>query len=298
MRKEGSVDAAMVSIIIPAFNEEEGISPVLEALTHNPLLNGAEILVIDDGSSDGTSEQVSRFNGVKVIRHPVNRGYGSAIVTGVRAATRDIVVWFDADGQHRVEDLCSVVAALLEHGWDYCIGVRSSESYQEPRRKLGKWVLKKVVNLAVGKNVKDFNSGLRAFRKDILKRYLHLLPRGFGASTTTTLLMMERNYNGGEVQITVKKRMGASSVRQIRDGMRTLLLVLRILLLFKPLHFFGSIGLVTALLGFFYGVWITFSQGLGFPVLGAVLFLFGVQTIFWGLVVDQISAMRRERFDL
>ena len=109
---------------------------------------------------------------------------------------------------------------------------------------------------------------------------------------------MERNYNGGEVPITVKKRMGMSSVRQIRDGMRTLLLVLRILLLFKPLHFFGSVGLVTALLGFIYGVWSTFSEGLGFPVLGAVLFLFGVQTIFWGLVVDQISAMRRERFDL
>lgn len=298
MRKEGSVDGARVSIIIPAFNEEEGIAHVLEALTQDSFLIGAEILVIDDGSSDGTSERASRFEDVKVIRHPVNRGYGAAIVTGVKAATRDVVVWFDADGQHRVEDLCSVVAALLEHGWDYCIGVRSSESYQEPSRKLGKWVLKKVVNLAAGQSVNDFNSGLRAFRKELLKKYLHLLPRGFGASTTTTLLMMERNYNGGEVKITVKKRMGTSSVRQIRDGMRTLLLVLRILLLFKPLHFFGSVGLVTALLGFIYGVWSTFSEGLGFPVLGAVLFLFGVQTIFWGLVVDQISAMRRERFDL
>lgn len=293
-----ALNGSNVSIIIPAFNEDESIASVLEALTEEPFFIGAEIIVIDDGSSDRTYEEASRFLRVNVIKHTVNKGYGSAIVTGVKASTRDIIVWFDADGQHQVEDLRSVVSVMIERPWDYCIGVRSADSYQEPRRKFGKWILKLAVNLAAGQSVSDFNSGLRAFRKETIKKYLHLLPHGFGASTTTTLLMLERNHSGGEVQISVKKRTGESSVRQIRDGMRTLLLVLRVLLLFKPLHFFGSLGLLTSLIGLVYGLWVSFSARLGFPVLGAVLFLSGVQTIFWGLLVDQISAMRREHFDL
>lgn len=285
------------SIIIPAFNEEQAIGATLDKLTANPLLADAEIIVIDDGSIDDTAALVGRFERVHLVRHEVNKGYGAALVTGINRATRDFVVWMDADGQHRVEDMVSVMQAIICEGLDYCIGVRGASSHQEPTRKIGKWVLRQVMHLAAGRPVADFNSGLRGFRRAIIRKYLHLFPKGFGASTTTTLIMLERGYNGGEVPITVLQRIGISSVKQFRDGMRTLTLILRIFLIFKPLHFFGGIGGLMSLTGMGYGLWSAFTEGLGFPVLGAVVFLAGLQTIFMGLIMDQISAMRRERFE-
>lgn len=239
----------------------------------------------------------ARFDRVRLIQHPVNRGYGAALVTGMQSATRDYVLWMDSDGQHRVADLVAVARRLVEGNLDYCIGVRDASSYRDPRRALGKWVLRQVVRLAAGRSVGDFNSGLRGFRRSVIRKYLHLLPKGFGASTTTTLIMLERNCHGGEAPISVRPRIGKSSVKQVRDGLRTLTLILRIFLLFKPLHFFGAMGLAMTVTGLGYGLWSAFVEGQGFPVLGAVVFLSGVQTIFLGLVLDQISAMRRERFE-
>jgi hypothetical protein len=157
--------------------------------------------------------------------------------------------------------------------------------------------LKLAVVLAAGQAVKDFNSGLRGFKREVIKRYLHLLPRGFGASTTTTLLMLERGYLGKEVPITARNRYGTSSVNPLSDGIKTLVLVLRIFLLFKALFFFGGIGLVFILVGTVYGVIKARLVGLGFPVLSSVLIVFGIQAIFFGLLADQISALRREKFE-
>ena len=284
-------------IILPAFNEGQAIGACLSKLCGFASLAEAEIIVIDDGSSDDTGTQVQQFERVKLVRHEVNRGYGAALVTGIQHATGEFVVWMDSDGQHQVEDVVEVMKEMINSKLDYCIGVRGSTSHQEQTRKLGKWVLRQVVRLAAGRPVADFNSGLRGFRKSVIKKYLHLLPKGFGASTTTTLIMLERAYKGGEVPITVLQRIGKSSVKQIRDGMRTLTLILRIFLVFKPLHFFGGIGSALTLAGLGYGLWSAFAEGMGFPVLGAVVLLAGLQTVLMGLIMDQISAMRRERFE-
>lgn len=291
------VIGAAASIVIPAYNEGQAIGATLEQLCAEPLLVEAELILVDDGSTDDTAAVAARFDRIRLIRHPVNRGYGAALVTGMQSATRDYVLWMDSDGQHRVTDLIAVARRLVEGNLDYCIGVRDASSYQDPRRALGKWVLRQVVRLAAGRGVADFNSGLRGFRRSVIRKYLHLLPKGFGASTTTTLIMLERNCHGGEAPISVRPRIGKSSVKQVRDGLRTLTLILRIFLLFKPLHFFGAMGLAMTVTGLGYGLWSAFVEGKGFPVLGAVVFLSGVQTIFLGLVLDQISAMRRERFE-
>jgi glycosyltransferase involved in cell wall biosynthesis len=286
-----------ISIVIPAYNESEGITSTLDKLCNEDELAQAEIIVIDDGSTDDTSEKAKLYNRVRLIRHPVNKGYGSALITGTKNATREFVLWFDADGQHRVEDLLAVARTLTENDLDYCVGVRDRASHQVPNRAIGKWVLKKVVKTVARQDVPDFNSGLRGIRRAVLNRYLHLLSKGFGASTTMTLLMIERGYKGSDVPITVLKREGKSSVRQIRDGLRTLLLILRILILFRPLYFFGIAGLFLVVIGLLYGFWVTFRDGMGFPIMGALVFLSGIQTLFLGLVVDQISAMRRERLE-
>lgn len=289
--------AARISILIPAFNEEAAIGETLRQLIADPRLAGAEILVVDDGSTDGTSAVVEKIPQATLLRHPFNRGYGSAIRTAARASKGDWLVWFDADGQHRVEDLLILIEALTSHPYDYIIGVRGNGSYIDRDRLLGKWLLRQAVNFAAGRALPDFNSGLRGFRREVLLAYLHLLPRGFGASTLTTLLMHENNHPGGTVPIMTRERVGKSTVRQVRDGLRTLGIVLHIVMLFKPLQFFGWIGSSTILIGLVYGLAKAFLRGLGFPVLASVLILLGVQAFFFGLLADQISALRRERFN-
>ncbi len=290
-------DRPQLSIIIPAYNEADGIGNTLDDLCRDPRLADAEIIVVDDGSSDVTSERVAAFPRVTLVRHTANKGYGTAIITGVKASTGAFIVWFDADGQHRTEDLAAVAEALITQNLDYCVGVRDARSHDVYSRKLGKFVLKQTVRLAAGQYVKDFNSGLRGFKREVLLPYLHLMPKGFGASTTMTLLMLERGYHGGEVPIIVRERIGRSSVRQVRDGFRTLMIILRIFLLFKPMVFFGGIGSVLIVLGSIYGFAEAISVREGFPVFAALIIILGVQAFFFGLLSDQVSQLRRERFE-
>jgi glycosyltransferase involved in cell wall biosynthesis len=286
-----------LSIIIPAYNEEAALPHTLQSLLDEPRLAGAEIIVVDDGSTDGTSRIARSFPQVKTLQHPFNLGYGSSIRSGSRAAQGAYILWFDADGQHRVEDLLAVAEKLTEGALEYVIGVRDETSYHETNRRLGKWLLKQSVNFAAGQRVPDFNSGLRGFRREVLLRYLHLLPRGFGASTLTTLLMVEGDHYGATVPIIVQPRLGKSSVRQFRDGFRTLQIILHIVLLFKPLKFFGWVGAMLIASGLLYGLIKARQVGLGFPVLAALVVILGVQSFFFGLLCDQISALRRERFN-
>jgi glycosyltransferase involved in cell wall biosynthesis len=286
-----------LSILIPAFNEEAGIGPTLAALLAEPRLAGAELIVIDDGSSDRTAEIVRAFPGVRLIQHPFNRGYGSAIRTGARASHGETIFWFDSDGQHRVEDLLAVADKLIGEQLEYVIGVRGQDSHVDSERKLGKWLLRLAVNFAAGRAVPDFNSGLRGFRRDLLLGYLHLLPPGFGASTLTTLLMIEGSHYGGTVPILVRPRVGTSTVKQMRDGMRTLRIILHIVLLFKPMQFFGLTGATLILVGLVYGFIKAALNHLGFPVFASLLIILGVQAFFFGLLGDQVSALRRERFN-
>jgi glycosyltransferase involved in cell wall biosynthesis len=287
----------LISLIIPAYNEEAGIGRTLQSLCEHEQVSRYEIIVVDDGSSDRTSEIVKTFPGVKLVRHLSNRGYGSAIVTGTRASRGEYIIWFDADGQHRVEDLVAIAEKLVNNHLEYCIGVRGSASHFENNRKFGKWLLKLAVQFAAGQTVPDYNSGLRGFKREVLLNYLHLLPKGFGASTLTTLLMVEGNHYGETVPITVLRRVGKSTVKQFRDGIRTLQIILHIVLLFKPLQFFGLIGLVLMLVGGVYGVIKAYLVHLGFPVFALLLMILGVESFFFGFLCDQISALRRERFN-
>lgn len=285
------------SIVIPVFNEAQALGVLLSQLCQEPSLSNTEIIVVDDKSQDGSCEIVEQYPRIKLLRHRNNKGYSSAIKSGVKAATGKFVVWYDADGQHRKEDLIKIMSALKIKDLDYCIGARGENSHQDNDRKLGKLLLKLVVHVAAGQKVKDFNSGLRGFKREVLLRYLHLLPNRFGASTTTTLLMLERGYYGEEIPIVVLPRIGKSSVKQLRDGYRTLVIVLRLFLLFKPMRFFGTIGSVFMVFGFGYGLYKALYTGQGIPVLAALIIILGIQILFFGLISDQISNSRIERLE-
>lgn len=281
-----------VSVIIPAYNESRGIGQTLQELTENVDLEETEIIVVNDGSTDNTADIVSGFPQVRLISHKKNKGYGTAIRTGVRNAQGEIVVWYDSDGQHRPEDLHRVVKEMVDHNLDYCIGVRSEGSHVEKTRVLGKMILRLILWIFTRQKIMDFNSGLRAFKRSILIRYLGLLPRRFGASTVTTILMQEEDYTGGEVPIVTRKRVGKSSVRQFRDGFRTIGLILNVILLFHPLRLYGSLGGILAVSGLFYGILRALMWHKGIPVLAAVMILCGAQLFCFGLLSHQINSVR------
>lgn len=297
MSSSNNVEYDKVTIIIPAFNEQEGIRDTLTELKSNEKLKVAEIIVIDDGSTDSTFDMAKKVAGVKVIRHKVNLGYGSAIKTGTRHARGSIIAWYDADGQHRPEDLIKVVDTLVEEELDYCIGVRGKDSYVEKSRVLGKKILRMIVDLLAREKMGDFNSGLRAFRTEILKRYLGILPKRFGASTVTTFIMQEQRYLGKEVPIIVNRRVGKSSVKQIRDGLQTISLILNIMILFRPKEVFGTLGVGTILVGSGYGVMKALIMHNGIPSLSVIIIVLGIQIFFFGVISAQISQLRLERIN-
>ena len=284
-----------VSIIIPAFNEEQNIQKTLILLKEN--CPDAEVIVIDDGSSDTTAASANQVPGIKLIQHAYNKGYVASLKTGMRKSTRPIIVWFDADGQHRVEDMNAIIEPIRSQGMDATFGRRTKESAFVVRRVPGKWLLKLVSQIIARQKIPDLNCGFRAFRRDIILRYLHLLPDGFSASATTTLLMLKRNYMTAFVPVMSPKRVGSSTVRMFRDGFRTLSIMFRIMLLFDAFLFFTFFALLQILPAISYSIYMAITYRLGIPVLGSLVIISGTLTFFMGIISSQISQMRQERFE-
>jgi len=282
-----------LTICVPAFNEAAGIKTTLEGLRAK--FQDAEIILIDDGSTDETFELAKSVEGIVVLSHTRNRGYGASLKTAIRYSRGGGIAWFDADGQHRPNDLERIIQPVLDGKADVVIGARGEGSDVRIDRLPGKLLLKFVAELIVGESIPDLNSGLRCFRSEVIKRYLHILPDGFSASTTSTLLMKKRGYRMEFVGITADKRTGTSSVSIIYDGLSTLGLIMRILVLFNALSFFSILGLLQIIPGLLWGFWYLGSGG--FSVFASTLIISGALTFFMGLICDQITELRKERLE-
>lgn len=281
-----------LTVIIPAYNEAEAIGDVVRELRETA--PDVSIIVVDDGSRDDTGAKAAKA-GARVIRHKRNRGYGAGVKTGIKAADTRHVATYDADGQHRPEDLVRLYEIAREH--DAVIGARDRASHQVAARRPGKWILARTADALVGQKIPDLNSGLRVMRREIAMRYLHLLPNGFSASTTTTVCLMQRGYDVEFAPIRARERVGKSTVKQLRDGINTMYLIVRLIILFNPTRFFIPPAAFMVLLGLIYGFSKAFRLHQGFPVLALLLVSTGVITAMFGLLADQISSLRREMYE-
>lgn len=282
----------LASIVVPAYNEEEGISGLLEAVKALDLFEKYEFIIVDDGSSDQTAAVAKRYP-VKVIRHSVNKGYGASLKTGVRRATTPLVITMDSDGQHDPAYIDTIVEMLGEY--DMVIGERSATSFQVKSRKSGKWLIRKTGEMLVGQKLPDYNSGLRGFHREQIYNILHLMPNGFSFSTTSTLAYLKEGYNIGTFPIEVVERVGrASSVQFVRDGSKTFLLLFRIIMLFNPLKVFFPASLLFTATGAIWGIngYLFFGR---FPNSGIILITLGMFMFFFGLLADQISLLNRKK---
>ena len=282
-----------VSIIVPALNEEQSIEQVVRGLVTS--FPSSEIIVVNDGSTDKT-EMLANQAGALVVNHDSPRGYGAALRSGVLASTRDFVLFCDADGQHRIEDVARVMAECSN--CSMVVGARTTNSHVPINRRPGKFIIQHWANILANQKIPDINSGLRIIEKCVLLKCLHLMPTGFSFSTTSTFALMKGNYGVKWVPITVQARKGDSTVKQLRHGPETMMLMLRLTVLFEPLRVFLFVTFVLfgiSLSSFAYDMIATNFQKVSittefFSVSTLLVFLFG-------LLCDQVSALRREFHD-
>lgn len=291
------IENAILTVIIPAFNEQEGIGQTIMDLLPKAKVNKWEIIVINDGSTDNTLIELNKFGDeIKVISHVYNKGYGASLKTGITNSTTPLIAMYDADGQHKPSDLEMLFSNM--ESFDMVIGARGKTSHQDWVRKPGKWVLVKVANLLTGRKIPDLNSGLRVIKRDIITRMLSLFPDGFSFSTTSTIAFMNMGYNVNYYPIQVSKRIGNSTVKQFKHGSNTILLMLRLIVLFNPLKVFLPISIYLFLVAVVYEIvfGIIYLLPDNFRLIPAAFFMMltSILIFFFGLVVDQISELRKQ----
>src|SRR6478735_2507563 len=281
-----------ISIILPAKNEAEGLRQTLPGL--RALFPEAEVIVVDDGSTDATAAVAAEF-GARVLSSPYSMGNGAAIKRGARAASGDILVFMDADGQHDAADIPKLLERL-EAGYDMAVGARNAGGQASVGRGLANGLYNRLASWMTGHKVADLTSGFRAVRAERFREFLHLLPNGFSYPTTSTMAFFRSAYPVAYVPIDVARRIDGSHIRPLRDGARFLIIIFRIATLYSPLKLFAPTALGFGVLGVLYYAW-SFAKYGRFTNMSALLISAAVVVFLIGLVSEQITALTYRRDD-
>jgi glycosyltransferase involved in cell wall biosynthesis len=280
--------AEQVSVVIPAFNEQDGIADVVSGVRSQA--RWCEVLVVDDGSSDATAARAEAA-GARVLRHPYNKGNGAAVKTGIRTAAGEIVLLMDADGQHDPEEIATVLAPMGTH--DMVIGARSRRD-QDWLRAFGNALFQRFASWLTGRPIPDLTSGFRSARRARLLDIIHLLPNGFSYPTTSCLAFLKAGHSVTFVPVKARRRIGKSKIRVLRDGVRFLLLIVKVVTLYSPLKVFFPASALALLLGVAYGVWnVVVHQKI--PMGAALLVQLSVIVFFFGLLSEQIASQQERK---
>lgn len=280
-----------ISVILPAKNEAQGLRQTLPAL--RACLPDAEIIVVDDGSSDETTIAAIDYRAM-TLSSPYSMGNGAAIKRGARAATGDVLVFMDADGQHDPRFI-QLLLDKLDEGFDMVVGARNASGQANLGRGTANAFYNRLASWMTGHRIEDLTSGFRAVRADKFREFLHLLPNGFSYPTTSTMAFFRSAYPVAYVSIPVAKRVGTSShIRPLRDGLRFLLIIFKIATLYSPLKLFAPTAVVFGLMGLgYYGY--TFFAEHRFTNMSALLLSAAVIIFLIGLISEQITNLTYRR---
>lgn len=275
-----------LSIIIPAKDEAEGLNTLLPSLKlHYP---NAEIIVVNDGSTDDTEKVCDHFK-VTLVNHPYSMGNGAAVKSGARAATGQILVFMDGDGQHEPEDIVKLLERI-DAGFDMAIGARNKSSQASIGRMCANTIYNYLASWMVNQKIEDLTSGFRAIRAGKFKNFLYLLPNGFSYPTTITMAFFRAGYTISYVPIVTNKRQGKSHIHPLKDSIRFFLIIFRVGTLYSPLKIFFPVSLTLFFLGCGYYGYTYITQG-RFTNMSALLITSAIIIFLIGLVSEQITSL-------
>lgn len=281
-----------LSVMIPCFNEKDSLKGVLNAILAEleKFSLPHEVIVIDDASTDGSLDGIEGYGDrVKVVRSRIRRGYGASLKAGLRTAQYDLVAITDADGTYPPEMLPVIARQLIDNSADMVVGARIKAGAKIPLiRRPAKWMIKCLAEYLAGQKIPDVNSGLRVMKKDIVEKFLNILPDGFSFTTTITLAMMTNNYIVEYLPVDYLERSGKSKFRAISDTLKFIQLILRTVVYFNPLKVFVPASMLFFLLSFLLVLY-RVVVGEGFLVISIILFICATQLLAIGALADLID---------
>lgn len=284
----------MISIVMPVYNEEEALEDTINQLAaiKEQSDHAIEIIIVNDGSNDKSKKILSSIpnsQGIQVIHHHINLGYGAALKTGIRNAQHAMIAITDADGTYPNDQIPKLAQICSEGDFDMVVGSRVERNSRFPTvRAPAKWIISKLANYLAGIRIPDLNSGLRIMKKDVVERFMQLLPNGFSFTSTITLAMLTNHFRVEYVPVNYYKRKGKSKIRPIYDTVNFLQLIIRTTLYFKPLAFFIPLSLILVAFAFLVlvGSWILLEKPM--DVTFGIILMTAVVLTAIGMLADLI----------
>jgi len=281
----------LISVVIPVYNEEKAVEYTINQVKYFLEVTGTdyEIIIVNDGSKDHSREILENIQGIKLINHPYNLGYGASLKTGIKASKGDYILITDAHGTYPLENIPRLLKYIPEY--DMVVGARTGKDVNIPLlRRPAKKILSIIANFLSRRRIPDLNSGFRIFKKELALRFFHLFPSNFSFTTTLTLAALTNDYTVKYIRINYEKRKGKSSIRPIQDFLNFTSLIFRVSIYFNPLRIFVPFGLGFFVFGMFiilyFAIITNFKDKLSLS--GLLFIMLGIQIIFLGILADLI----------
>lgn len=288
----------LLTLIVPAYNEEQSILAFLPEVIVFCEQQHFNLIVVDDGSKDKTLAEIKELAGdknfIEIIHHKVNRGYGSAIKSGIKNVTTPYLVTIDSDGQHCTEDILKLVEKMKESDADMVIGSRKGQKIRNYYRFIGKSIIRNFARLVMTVPIYDINSGMKLYDAALAKKYISLCPDDMTYSDFISLVFLNQKHLVVEVSIQIRERVGGESTISMNTAFSTLLAIMHILLLFNPMKIFLPLAFLSILFGIGWGLpFLLMGRGVSN---GAIITIVsGLLFFALGLIADQLSMFRKER---
>jgi glycosyltransferase involved in cell wall biosynthesis len=288
-------DNSLLTIIVPAYNEVDSLKNVLLGLIPYCGVRTWEIIVVNDGSTDGTKELLSEFattENLRILHHKVNKGYGGAIKTGIKNTTTKYCVTIDADGQHELQDVEFMFQKIIETDADLIIGNRKGNASLRFKREFGKSIIRNIAKLLMPLTVYDINSGMKMYNASLAQKYIHICPDSMAFSDVITLTFIYQRNFVLEIPITIKERIAGKSKIRVRTAFETIMEIVNIVTLFNPMRIFLPLSLFFIAISIIWEIPILF-KGNGIST-GALLgFITGLIFFLLGLIAEQLGNLRK-----
>jgi glycosyltransferase involved in cell wall biosynthesis len=285
-----------LSVIIPCYNEAENLDSFLPKILEFGTRNNFEIILVNDGSTDGTrsiiEKNLNKGKNLKIINHKLNKGYGGAIKSAIEAADSKYCITIDADGQHNFVDVLKLYNKIIDNDADMIIGSRKGQKDSTLLRRTGKMLIRVVARTMMKISVYDINSGMKIYRTELAKRYLNLCPDGMAYSDIIALVFINNRHLVLEEPIEINPRERGKSTIGIHTAFETFMEILNIITLFSPMKIFLTVSILLFLTGVGWGIRFLI-KGLGVSIGSSMLIIISILVFLLGLIAEQLASIRR-----